>query len=187
MVHAADTNGLVVITQMQPITVIFRIPEDSLPPLLKKLEAGERLPVEAYDREQRQRLATGYLLTADNQIDLNSGTVRLKAVFPNKDNELFPNQFVNARLLLDIKRGTTIVPAAAIQRSPQGIYVYVVKEDQTVAVRSVSVGPAEGDNVSIDVGLSPGDLVVLEGADNLREGSKVELQVQGTDTSRKGK
>ena len=187
IVHATDTNGLAVITQIQPISVIFSIPEDSLPQVLGKLKTGQLLPVEVFDRGQNQKLATGNLLTVDNQIDPTTGTVRLKAVFPNKDNELFPNQFVNARLLLDIRRGTTVVPQAALQRSPQGTFVYVVKADQTVAVRTVSVGPAEGDDVSIEEGLSSGDLVVVEGADRLRDGSKVELQGQGAPPLRKGK
>lgn len=187
MVRASDANGLVVITQMKPIAVIFRIPEDNLPPLLKKLEEGERMSVDVYDREQRQKLATGYLLTTDNQIDPSSVTVRLKAVFDNENNELFPNQFVNARLFLDSKRGTTILPSAAIQRNNQGTYVYLIKEDKTVALQPVRLGPSEGDNVSIDEGLNPGDLVVLEGADNLREGSKVAPQSQSADVSRKGK
>ena len=155
--------------------------------MLAKLKAGERLPVEAYNREQSKKLATGVLLTIDNQIDTSTGTVRLKAEFANKDHELFPNQFVNARLLLDTKRGTTVVPTAAIQRSPQATFVYLVKADQTVTVQPVHLGPAEGDNTAIDEGLSPGDLVVVEGVERLREGSKVELKGQGPGNSRKGK
>lgn len=176
IVHSSDPNGLIVITQLQPIVVIFPLPEDSLPPVLDRLKAGARLPVEAYDRELRHRLATGELLTADNQIDPNTGTIRLKAVFPNQDQALFPNQFVNARLLLEVKRGATVVPAAAIQRSPQGTFVYLVREDKTVAVRPVKVGVTQGDEVSIDAGLSPGERVVVEGADGLRNGSPVEVQ-----------
>ncbi|HYA02517.1 MAG TPA: MdtA/MuxA family multidrug efflux RND transporter periplasmic adaptor subunit [Syntrophobacteria bacterium] len=186
IVHAGDTTGLAVITQLEPIAVIFPIPEDSLPPVLEKLKTGERLPVEAYDRDQRRKLATGHLLTADNQIDPATGTVRLKAVFPNQDSRLFPNQFVNARLLLDVKRGTIIVAAAALQRSSQGTFVYLVKADQTVALRPVGVGPTEGDNISIVQGLVPGDLVVVEGAERLREGSKVAPQPQGTGNSHGG-
>jgi membrane fusion protein, multidrug efflux system len=186
IVHAADTTGLVVVTQIQPITVIFPIAEDSLPPVLKGLKSGEPMPVEAYDREQKQKIATGQLLTVDNQIDLTTGTVRLRAIFPNTDNELFPNQFVNARLLVDTRRGTTIIPVAAIQRGPQGAFVYLVKDDQTVAVRPVDLGPAEGDQVSVEKGLSPGDLVVVEGADRLRDGSKVTVQHPESDNSHKG-
>jgi multidrug efflux system membrane fusion protein len=187
IVHATDTTGLAVITQLEPITVVFTIPEDSLPPVLARLKAGERLPVEAYNREQSKKLATGVLLTIDNQIDTNTGTVRLKAEFANKDHMLFPNQFVNARLLLDTKRGTTVVPTAAIQRSPQATFVYLVKADQTVTVQPVRLGPAEGDNTGIDEGLSPGDLVVVEGVERLRQGSKVEMKGQGPGNSRKGK
>jgi membrane fusion protein, multidrug efflux system len=178
IIRAGDPNGLLVITQLQPITVVFTIPEDSLPSVLEKLKAGERLPVEAFDREQKRRLATGTLLTVDNQIDPTTGTVRLKAIFPNEDNELFPNQFVNARLLLDIKRNTVVVPAAAIQRGPKGTFVYVVKDDQTVSVRPIKLGPAEVEDASIDSGLSPGELVVVDGTEKLREGSKVELRGQ---------
>jgi multidrug efflux system membrane fusion protein len=183
IVHATDATGLAVITQMQPITVIFPIPEDNLPALLGKMKAGGRLQVDAFNRDQSQRISTGYLLTVDNQIDPTTGTVKLKAAFANKNNELFPNQFVNARLLLDTKRDATVVPTAAIQRSPQGTFVYIAKEDKTVSVRPVRVGPGEGDIVSIDEGLSPGELVVVEGAERLRDGSKIELPAQGQDDS----
>lgn len=176
IVHAADTTGLAVINQLQPITVVFTIPEDNLPQVMKRLQAGERLVVEAYDREQKNKLATGALASVDNQIDPTTGTVRLKAQFDNNDRVLFPNQFVNARLLLDVKKGATVVPAVAIQRGTQGTYVYVVKPDQSVAVRPVTVGPTQGDDIAIDSGLVPGDLVVVDGADKLRDGSKVDLQ-----------
>ena len=182
IVHANDPSGLVVITQLQPITVVFTIPEDSLPPVLAKLKAGEPLPVEAFDREQKRRLATGSLLTVDNQIDPNTGTVKLKAIFPNEDNELFPNQFVNARLRLDVKHGSTIVPTAAIQRGPQGAFVYVVKADQTVGVRAVTVGVTQGDEASIETGLSPDEMVVVDGTEKLREGSTVDVKTQTGDT-----
>jgi multidrug efflux system membrane fusion protein len=187
MIHATDTTGLAVITQLEPITVIFTIPEDNLPALLDKLRTGARLPVDAYNREQTKKLTTGVLLTLDNQIDPNSGTVRLKAEFANKHHELFPNQFVNARLLLDTKRGATVVPTAAIQRSPQGTFVYLVKPDQTVTARQVRVGPTEGDNAAIYEGLVPGDVVVVEGAERLREGSKVEVKGQGNGSPRQDK
>jgi multidrug efflux system membrane fusion protein len=199
LVRANDTNGLLVITQLQPITVVFTIAEDSLPAVMDKLKTGEQLTVEAFDREQKRKLATGTLLTVDNQIDPNTGTVRLKAVFPNDDNELFPNQFVNARLLLDIKRGATVVPAAAVQRGPKGTFVYVVNSDQTVGVRPVTVGVSQGEDASIDAGLSPDELVVVDGTEKLREGSKVDVRNQsgepstgaaqppkGADTPRKG-
>jgi membrane fusion protein, multidrug efflux system len=135
--------------------------------------------VDAYNREQTKKIATGFLLTVDNQIDPNSGTVRLRAEFSNKDHVLFPNQFVNARLLLETKRGATVVPTAAIQRSPQATFVFLIKADKTVTVRQVRLGPTEGDKASIDEGLSPGDLVVMEGAERLREGSTVEIKSPG--------
>jgi len=185
MIHATDTNGMAVITQEQPIAVVFPIPEDNVPSVVKKLKAGEKLAVEAYDREQQRKLATGNLETIDNQIDPTTGTVRLKAIFPNKDNELFPNQFVNARLLLDTRRGTTIVSTAAVQRSPQGTFVYVVNADMTVTMRKVKLGPSEGDDVSIEEGLSPGERVVLEGAERLRDGSRVQADVPSTESSGK--
>ncbi|HLZ34861.1 MAG TPA: MdtA/MuxA family multidrug efflux RND transporter periplasmic adaptor subunit [Nitrospira sp.] len=199
LVRANDATGLLVITQLQPITVMFTIPEDSLPAVLDKLKAEERLPVEAFDREQKRKLATGTLLTVDNQIDPNTGTVRLKAVFPNDDSELFPNQFVNARLLLDVKRGATLVPTAAVQRGSQGTFVYVVKGDHTVAVRAVTVGVTHGEEASIDTGLSPDELVVIDGTEKLREGTRVEVRTptaspqkgaeqppNGVETPRKG-
>ena len=178
LVHANDANGLLVITQLQPITVVFTIAEDSLPAVMDKLKTGQSLTVEVFDREQKRKLATGALLTVDNQIDPNTGTVRLKAVFPNDDNELFPNQFVNARLLLDVKRGATVVPSAAVQRGPKGTFVYVVTADDTVGVRSVAVGISHGEETSIDTGLVPNDLVVVDGTEKLRDGSKVEVQRQ---------
>ena len=176
IVHAADTGGLVIITQLQPITVIFTIPEDSIPTVLEQLRRGVRLPVEAYDREQRRRLAEGALLTIDNQVDPTTGTVRLKAQFPNTDNRLFPSQFVNARLLLETRRGATVVPTAAIQQSPQGPFVYVVRPDRTVGIRQVGVGVTDGDDVSIERGLAVGEQVVVEGAERLRDGAAVELR-----------
>lgn len=188
MVRANDMNGLLVITQLTPIAVIFTIPEDNLPAVLERLKDGRELTVDAFDREQKKKLATGSLLTVDNQIDPNTGTVRLKAVFPNEDSALFPNQFVNARLLLEVKRDLTIVPSAAVQRGAKGTFVYVVKEDRTVAVRPVVVGVAHGDDTSISSGLLPDELVVVDGTEKLREGSKVDVRnqgdqpTQGTDT-----
>jgi membrane fusion protein, multidrug efflux system len=176
MVHASDTGGLVVITQLVPITAIFAIPEDSLPGVLARQRAGARLPVEAYDRALKRRLAVGVLTTIDNQIDPGTGTVKLKAEFPNSGHELFPNQFVNARLLLDVQRGVTLVPAAAVQRGTQGSFVYVVKADGTATVRPVKVGTTQGDDVSIETGLAPDELVVVDGADRLREGSRVDMR-----------
>jgi membrane fusion protein, multidrug efflux system len=176
IVHAADTGGLVIITQLQPISVIFTIPEDSIPTVLERLQQGVRLPVEAYDREYRRKLAEGALLTIDNQVDPTTGTVRLKAQFPNTDNRLFPSQFVNARLLVDTRRGATVVPAAAIQQSPRGSFVYVLRPDRTVGVRQVTVGVTDGDDVSIERGLTVGEQVVVDGAERLRDGAAVVLR-----------
>ncbi|HXY54560.1 MAG TPA: MdtA/MuxA family multidrug efflux RND transporter periplasmic adaptor subunit [Nitrospirota bacterium] len=180
IVHASDTSGLAVITQLQPIAVIFSLPEDNLAQILARLKSSARLTVEAYDRDQKQKLATGTLLTVDNQIDPNTGTVKLKAEFPNRNNELFPNQFVNAHLIIEVKHDAVIVPAPAIQRGPQGTFVYVVKEDQTAALRSVTVGVTQEGNASIASGLSVGELVVVDGADRLRNGSKVEVKGQNS-------
>ncbi len=173
MVHAADTNGLIVITQLQPITVVFTLPEDNLPPVLVKIRAGEKLPVEAFDREQKTLLATGSLQSIDNQIDPTTGTVKLKAVFANSQGELFPNQFVNARLLVDTLRNVTLVPSAAIQHSPQSAFVYTVKPDNTVEVKNVEVRLTQGDESSISRGLTPGQIVVVDGVDKLVPGAKV--------------
>jgi len=178
IVHAADTAGIVVITQLQPITVVFTIPEDNIPAVLGKLSQGVKLEVDAYDREQQKKLSTGSLLTIDNQVDPTTGTVKLKAVFENTDNRLFPNQFVNARLLLDTKRGATTVPAATIQRTSRGAFVYVVKPDKTATVRPVTVGVTEGDTVTIESGIEVGEQIVVDGADRLREGSRVDLQAR---------
>ena len=156
IVHAADTNGMLVITQMQPITVIFPIAEDNLSQVLAKLKEGARLTVEAFDREQKWKLATGTLLTIDNQIDPATGTVDSRRSSPNTENELFPNQFVNARLLVEVKQDTIVVPAAAIQRGPQGTFVYVVKADKTVALRPVTVGVSEGETLRFRPGSATG-------------------------------
>jgi len=176
IVHATDTGGLVIITQLQPITVIFTIPEDSIPTVLEQLGRGVRLPVEAYDREQRKKLAEGALLTIDNEVDPTTGTVRLKALFPNTDNRLFPSQFVNARLRIETRRGATVVPTAAIQQSPRGSFVFVVRPDRTVGVRQVGVGVTDGDDVSIEQGLQVGEQVVVEGAERLRDGAAIALR-----------
>ena len=173
VVHAGDANGIVVITQFQPINVMFTIPEDSVPTVMKKLQAGEKLAVDAFDRAGRVKLASGVLVTVDSQIDASTGTLKLKAQFPNEDSALFPNQFVNARMLLDVKRDVATIPTAAIQRGTQGTFVYVIKGDNTVTVRPTKLGPIEGDNAAIESGLTVGELVVLDGADKLKEGAHV--------------
>lgn len=176
MVHASDANGLVVITQLQPITVLFTIAEGSLPPVLAKIKAGVRLTVDAYNQEGSQKIASGSLLTVDNQIDPTTGTVKLKAEFANADGSLFPNQFVNARLLVDTIQNTVLVPNAAIQHSPRSAYVYVVKSDSSVDARNVEVKLTEGEQSAISTGLTAGETVVIDGIDKLQPGAKVSVR-----------
>ena len=174
-VHTSDANGIAVITQVDPMGVLFTIPQDTLPRVLERLRAGEKLPVDAWDREQKALLAKGELVSTDNVIDVTTGTVRLKARFPNTQSKLFPNQFVNVRMVVDTRRGVVTVPTAAIQRNAQGTVVYVVKEDNSVTLRPVTTGPAEGQITVIEKGLEAGERVVTDGIDRLREGSKVEV------------
>jgi multidrug efflux system membrane fusion protein len=173
IVHAADTNGLVVITQMDPISVIFTISEDQLQAVLGKVAARRTLEVDAYDRAARTKLAQGTLSTLDNQVDPATGTLKLRATFGNTRGVLFPNQFVNARLLVEEKRAVTLVPTAAVQRNSEATYAYIVKADSTVTVRPITVGTTEGDDSEIVSGLAPGDVVVMTGVDKLQEGSRV--------------
>jgi multidrug efflux system membrane fusion protein len=184
IVHSSDANGIVTITQVEPIAILFTIPADELPRVLKKLRAGAKLPVDAYDRSDTNKIASGTLLTVDNQIDANTGTSRLKAVFDNRDHALFPNQFVNCRLLVDTLRGAVIIPSAAVQRGPQGAYVYVVGKDNTAALRVVQVGATEGNSSVIDSGLQPGEMVVVDGQDKLQEGSKVDVRAPNPNRAR---
>jgi membrane fusion protein, multidrug efflux system len=176
IVHANDVNGLAVIAQVEPISVLFSLPQDYLPQIQKAMGGVKALPVEAYNRDMRVRLATGTLSAVDNQIDAATGTVRFKALFPNKDRALFPNQFVNVRLLVDTKKDTVLVPAAAPQRSPRSMFVYVVKPDETVEIRPIKVGPVEEDTASVTEGLSPGEIVVTDGVDKLLPGAKVAVR-----------
>ena len=175
VVRSGDATGIVVITQLQPIAVIFTIAQDHLPVIMKRLQAAEKPPVEAWDRENRLKLALGTLITVDNQIDPATGTVKLKAQFGNEDGGLFANQFVNVRMLIDLRRDIVTIPTAALQRGAQGTFVYVVKEDSTVAVRPVKLGPTEGERVAVESGLAAGERVVTDGMDRLREGARVEL------------
>ena len=172
IVHASDTTGMLVITQLQPISVIFSVAEDYLPQIQQQLRRGNRLSVDAFDRAQQKKISSGNLLTLDNQIDTTTGTIKLKATFPNTDLALFPNQFVNARLLVNMQRDVTLVPTAAIQRNGQGAFVYVVQPDQTVAMRTVSVGTTDG-NVTAVQGVKAGDTIAVEGFDKLQGGVKV--------------
>jgi len=178
IVHASDANPMLVVTQLQPITVIFTLPEDQLPKVAKRMRNGV-LPVEAYSRDNQTKLDTGKLLTIDNEIDQTTGTGRLKAQFNNSDGELWPNQFVNVRLLLETMKNSLVIPAAAVQRGPQGMYVYVVKPDKTVDVRPVTVAISQNNLTSVASGLSPNDTVVTDGQDKLHAGSTVETRPAG--------
>jgi multidrug efflux system membrane fusion protein len=176
MVHASDAGGLVVITQTQPISVVFAIPADNLGAVVKHVQAREKLLVDAWDRDGKTKLASGVLLSLDNQIDTTTGTVKIKAEFANTDNSLFPNQFVNARLRVETRHDATLIPLAAIQRGTLGTYVYVVNgEAKTVSTRAVTLGPNTADTVAIEKGLEAGEQVVVDGADKLRQGAKIEL------------
>ncbi|KVL17586.1 MdtA/MuxA family multidrug efflux RND transporter periplasmic adaptor subunit [Burkholderia cepacia] len=174
-VTPGDTNGIVVITQLQPMSVIFTTSEDNLPQILKQVNAGQKLSVTAYNRNNTVPLETGSLATLDNQIDTSTGTVKLRANFDNKEGMLFPNQFVNTRLLVDVMRNATIVPTSAVLTGSIGQFVYVVKPDNTVTVRKVTVGPVDGERTSIVSGVSLGERVVTDGSDRLREGAKISI------------
>ncbi|HEY3969326.1 MAG TPA: MdtA/MuxA family multidrug efflux RND transporter periplasmic adaptor subunit [Planctomycetaceae bacterium] len=173
MVHANDLVGMAVITQLQPISLVFPIPQDNIPRVQRRMNEGQVLPVDAYDRDFKQQLAAGKLAAIDNQVDALSGTLRFKAVFDNKDDMLFPNQFVNAKLLVDTRKNAIIVPSAAVQRGPNGVFVYVVMEDETVDLRYVKAGYTEGAETLIETGLAPGEIVVTDGLDKLKKGAKV--------------
>jgi len=174
MVHATDTNGLLVITQLQPIATLFSLPQDQLPQVMARMKKGAPITVEAYDRDNTTKLATGKLLTIDNQIDTTTGTYKLKAVFDNAKNELFPNQFVNVHLLVDTKKNVVLVPTTAILRGPQGTYVFAVGSDNKVKIHIVALAETNGNITGISSGLDAGDVVVTDGQDKLQEGSKVE-------------
>jgi len=174
IVHAADANGVVVITEVQPVTVVFTLPQDNLPAVMQRVKSNAKLAVEAWDRGFRVKLASGELLTVDNVIDITTGTVKLKAKFSNADLALFPNQFVNARMLLDTRRGVITIPGAALQRGSQGSFVYVVKDDNTVSVRPVKLGAGDGERVAVESGVAAGERVVVDGMDRLREGARVQ-------------
>lgn len=193
--RGSDPNGIVVIAQLAPIGVLFTVPQDSLPALMKRTRADERLPVEAWDREQRTRLAQGRLVAVDNLVDVATGTIKLKAQFGNDHNELFPNQFVNVRLKLETLEDQTFISQSAVQRGGRGLFVYVVKEDMTVTARPVVLGPSDGPRVSVVKGVGPGERVVVDGIDRLREGTRVALakrpefkpSVDGGSPRKKGK
>ena len=175
LVSSADTNGLVVITQTQPISVVFTLPETQLPEVRAELAAGKTLTVDAYDRADTRRIATGTLETLDNQIDVTTGTLKLKARFDNADDALFPNQFVNVRLHVLTRKDVTAIPTAAVQQGSAGAFVFMVQDDNTIAVRQVKLGAINSGMVAVNEGLKPGDRVVTEGTDRLRAGAKVEI------------
>jgi membrane fusion protein, multidrug efflux system len=185
MVHATDTNPLLLVTQLQPISIIFTLPEDQLPTVAQHMQRGP-LEVEAYSRDDQTKIASGKLLTIDNQIDPSTGTGKLKSVFDNKDQILWPNQFVNVRLLLEIKKNSTVIPSAAIQRGPEGNYVFTVKPDKTVEVRPVTVALTQNNLASISNGIAPGDVVVVDGQDKLQANSRVEPRTGAPTTGNRG-
>jgi membrane fusion protein, multidrug efflux system len=175
IVQANSTTALVVVTQLQPITVIFSVAEDYLPQIQEQLRKGQRMAVDAFDRDQQKKLASGSLLTLDNQIDPTTGTLKLKAIFANENGSLFANQFVNARLLVDTTHNAILIPTAAIQRNAQGAFVYVVKPDQTATIRTITVGTTDGDTAAVQ-GLQPGDTIAVKGFEKLQDGVKVAVQ-----------
>ncbi|MDB5388990.1 MAG: mdtA 2 [Planctomycetaceae bacterium] len=172
-VRANDPNGLAVITQLEPIALVFTIPQDDIPRVQKRMREGHVLTVDAYDRDFQFKIATGVLKAIDNQVDPTTGTLKLKAQFDKNDNVLFPNQFVNTRLLVDTRRNAVVVPSAAVQRGPSSTFVYLVKPDETVDLQNVVIGPTEGAETCIESGLSPGDIVVTDGIDKLQPKSKI--------------
>jgi multidrug efflux system membrane fusion protein len=173
MVHASDAGGLLVITQLQPISVVFSLPQDQLPQVVAKLRTGGQLPVMAYDRDNTAKIASGTLASIDNQIDTTTGTYKLKAAFSNDTNILFPNQFVNVHLLVDTKRNLTVVPVTAIERGPQGTYVYAVDHNNVAKIRPVTIAQSTDENAGLSSGVNPGDTVVIDGQDKLQDGTQV--------------
>ena len=178
VVKASDTGGLVVIAQLEPIALVFSVPEDSLQPVLRRFRTGGKVPVDAYDREGRTKIAAGTLVAIDNQIDPTTGTVRLKASFGNTDGVLYPNQFVNARVLIDVLHDAVLAPAEAIQRGPQGAYVYVVTGDKVVQMRRVQLGPSEAGVIAVRAGVADSEALVVDGAEKVQDGARVEPTVR---------
>ena len=177
-VTPAEPNGLLVVTELTPISVVFTVAEDQIPSIVSQLRAGNTLSATAYNRDHSSKLATGTLETVDNEVDPTTGTVKLKAIFPNDDGKLFPDQFVNVDLLLDTIHGATLVPDAAVQRGAPGTYVYVIGPDHKVRVRKVGIGPTNATRVAITEGLKPGETVVVDGVDKLKDGASVVVRQQ---------
>lgn len=186
VIKASDPNGLVVITQLEPIAVVFSVPEDSLPALLRRYRSGTSVPVDAYDREGRTKLSTGTLAAIDNQIDPTTGTVKLKAAFVNKDGALYPNQFVNARVLIDVLHDTLLAPSEAIQRGPQGPFVYAVGTDKVAKLKRVQLGPTESGIVAVKSGVAAGETVIVDGAEKVQDGARTEPTVRQATAPRPG-
>jgi membrane fusion protein, multidrug efflux system len=178
-VTPAEPNGLVVVTQLKPITVVFALPEDEIPPILERQRAGNSLAVSVFDRSHVQQLASGALQSVDSQVDTTTGTVKLKAIFANADEKLFPNQFVNVDLLVNTLEGATLIPQAAVQRGAPGTYVYVVNAEHTVSVRKVVLGAGDASRIVVSSGLTRGEVVVVDGADRLKDGAKILLREGG--------
>jgi multidrug efflux system membrane fusion protein len=177
-VTPGDTTGIVVITQLQPISVLFTVPEDNLQPISKRLQSGAVLPATALDRGGGKKIADGTLQTFDSQIDPTTGTIKLRAQFPNETKTLYPNQFVNIQLLLDTHKDVTTMPTAGVQRGVPGTFVYLVNADDTVSVRKIELGVTDGDRVEVRSGLQPGDKIVVDGADKLRDGAKINVRAE---------
>ena len=186
IVHASDAQALAVITQIEPITVIFPLPQDQISQVFSRPDHGKDLPVDVFDRDITRKIASGTLLAVDNQVDPTTGTVRLRASFPNQNHALFPNQFVNARLLVDTLQNVVIIPSAGVQRGPDSTYAYLVKPDKTVELRNVRVGPTEGDQSVIEQGIAAGDVVVIDGVDKLQPGAPVSAKQAPAPTTRPG-
>ena len=175
-VQVGTTTAIAVIAQLQPMSVIFTLPEDELPAVMKRVRGGAHLPVTALDRSNTTKIADGTLFAVDSAIDPTTGMVKLRAEFANDDEALFPSQFVNARLLIDTLTGATVIPTAAVQRGQPGTFVYLVKPDNTVSMQKVTLGPQQGERVAVTQGVAPGDKVVIDGTDKLRDGAKVVLR-----------
>jgi multidrug efflux system membrane fusion protein len=182
-VTPGDTNGIVVITQLKPISVLFTVPEDNLQAISKRMQSGAVLTATAFDRGGAKKIADGALLTFDSQIDPTTGTIKLRAQFPNETEALYPNQFVNIRLLLDTHKDVTTMPTAGVQRGVPGTFVYLVNADDTVSVRKIDLGVTDGDHVEVRSGLQPGDKIVVDGADKLRDGAKINVRAEASDAN----
>ena len=185
VIHASDSTGFVIITQLQPMSVLFSLPEDNIPDLLKKIKSGDKVAVDAYDRAFKTKITSGHLETIDNQIDPTTGMVKLRAIYSNADLSLFPSQFVNAQVLLETKHGVAIIPSAGVQHGRSGTFAFIVNKDNTVDQRDIVVGTVQGNKTEIVSGIALGETVVIDGADKLRDGAKVDIS-SNADSARSG-